>query len=90
MEDEGHLEGIEEEEEEGYKTDEGAPDDSRKEKGSPDRGGGADAAGSAAGRCDWDALQTAITAAVKPDIQSPKKSPNEMPVSASRAKMKPR
>ena len=32
--------------------------------------------GGRAGRCDWDALQTAITAAVKPDIQSPKKSPN--------------
>tara|TARA_B110001450_G_scaffold18035_2_gene16535 strand:+ start:553 stop:2025 length:1473 start_codon:yes stop_codon:yes gene_type:complete len=76
LDDEGHLEGIEEEDEEGYKTDEGAPDDSRKEEGSPDRGVGVDAAGGAAGRCDWDALQTAITAAVKPDIQSPKKSPN--------------
>ena len=35
-----------------------------------------DAAGPAAARRDWDAFTAAIVAAIKPNVQSPKKSPN--------------
>ena len=41
-----------------------------------DAGVSADAAGPAAARRDWDAFTAAIVAAIKPNVQSPKKSPN--------------
>ena len=68
-EEDGHLEGIEEEDEEGYGSD-------GRDVSSADAKVSADAAGPAAARRDWDAFTAAIIAAVKPDVQSPKKSPN--------------
>ena len=68
-EEDGHLEGIEEEDEEGYGSD-------GRDVCSVDAKVSADAAGPAAARRDWDAFTAAIIAAVKPDVQSPKKSPN--------------
>ena len=67
-EEDGHLEGIEEEDEEGYGSD--------GRDASAGAGVSADAAGPAAARRDWDAFTAAIVAAIKPDVQSPKKSPN--------------
>ena len=71
-EEDGHLEGIDEEDEEGYGSDgrDVSSADAKDVKVS------ADAAGPAAARRDWDAFTAAIIAAVKPDVQSPKKSPN--------------
>ncbi len=68
-EEDGHLEGIEEEDEEGCGSD-------GRDVASADAKVSADAAGAAAARRDWDAFTAAIIAAVKPDVQSPKKSPN--------------
>ena len=68
-EEDGHLEGIEEEDEEGYGSD-------GRDVSSADAKVSADAAGPSAARRDWDAFTAAIIAAVKPDVQSPKKSPN--------------
>ena len=67
-EEDGHLEGIEEEDEEGYGSD--------GRDALADAGVSADAAGPAAARRDWDAFTAAIVAAIKPNVQSPKKSPN--------------
>ena len=64
----GHLAGIEEEDEEGYGSD--------GRDALADAGVSADAAGPAAARRDWDAFTAAIVAAIKPNVQSPKKSPN--------------
>ena len=63
------LEGIEEEDEEGYGSD-------GRDVCSVDAKVSADAAGPAAARRDWDAFTAAIVAAIKPNVQSPKKSPN--------------
>ena len=68
-EEDGHLEGIEEEDEEGYGSD-------GRDASADAAGVSADAAGPAAARRDWDAFTAAIVAAIKPDVQSPKKSPN--------------